>query len=638
MLHTNKRFVVFFLLLFAVLNLAFATTYRIVDYEFDVDGHTNKWALANRVKGSDESFDSIEALESALESKRQTLWNTNLFTTVKCYWKEVAVYDEYVDVIAVIEVTDTGQYILVPYPKYDSNTGFSLGLRYKNNNVFGTLGKASVSLDWDQNGSDFDNSSFELEAPISNVLLSNGSVINMNVTGNYSVDSPDDAELNFSTGISNLKIKDVTLAGSFAIDYKHGTKNFDEFETALSASGFRFNEVYLDTSLSSELYFNSSITSSYIKPVVTVRNIKLGDKVTVSDTIAYNTVPKDSEKLWSFTTDEINNVTTFGIQSDVIKGLSVTAEETFDILEKSQYYRLSVGFNPLPKVSSTTTLKGYSSEAHDFYAFNVSQGFSTSFTVPYVKLNAVPFVTFINKNAESYEVTPRAWEIDTGITVSGGSINRISSGETYFAFRDNFRTGITTLAQAMMIWEPEKDPDVILRGAITAFWHPFKNFNPSFRLYAAAAADPIAWFDQASGNTYAGVSTYSFSGYTMTKDTLNSLIRGVRLDSDEIQTTYTTNYMGFFSTNLTTSFLYFEDFGHLYISPFLDAAVFSNDFSESYETVAGAGLEGYLIMDNHTSYPIRASVGFDLESLVKKFQGEDVSIGFEIFIGLGLLY
>lgn len=636
MYRSSKRIIAFILLSVIVLGAVFAS-YRIVDYDFMIDGSTKKWALSNRVKGSDEVFETQEALEAALDAKRQILWNTNVFTSVKCSWEEVQTVGDTTDVIAVIEVADSGSYIILPYPKYDSNTGFSLGLRYKNNNVLGTLGTAAVSVDWVQNGTGFDASTFEFEVPFENILLSNGSSLYFDITGNYNLADPDDGKIDFSTGINNFKISDVTLDGSLGISYVYEGNTFDKLTGSLSAKGFNVGGIYLDASASALLNYKSDIDDSNIVTALSLRKIEIG-RLSIADTLTYTLAPSDNVDIRSLTSAKLINATTFGIQSDKIKDLVVGTEGGFNFAEDYQYLTVSFAFSPVEKITSTTSVTGNNSDDHGFYALKVSQSFSSSLKILNDKLTVTPTVTLINKNGSDYDLSPRAWELDSSIIVSGGDINRVSSGETYFAFRDNFRKGIKTEAQAMLLWNMDQEADFIIRGAATAFFHPLKNFNPSFRVYAAAAVDPIDWFNQADGSTYANANTYSFFDYTMTKETLNSLVRGVRLDSDKIQNAPKTNYMGYFSMNLTSSFLYFEDFGHLYVSPFLDAALFTNNIANSYELVSGVGVEAFMIMDSHASYPIRVSVGFDLEDLVDKFKGKDVSLGYEIFVGLGFLY
>ncbi len=637
MFRSSKRIMVFVLLAAVVLS-AVSASYKIVDYEFRIDGSTKRWALLSRVKGSEDVFESVDALEEALNEKRQELWNTNVFSSVKCSWEELETVGDLVNVKAVFDVVDSGSVIILPYPKYDSNTGFSLGLRYKNKNVLGTLGAASVSVDWVQNGEGFDKSTFEFEVPVEDILLSNGSSLFFDLSGNYNMADPENGKTSFSTGIKNLVFSDITFDGSVGIAYLYGEKTFDNYSVNLSAKGIKVGRFYLDTSVNALLNFKSEVMKSKVVSSVSLRKIEFGN-VSITDTLTYTAAPT-VEDMRSLSSAKLVNTMNFGIKSDRIKDLSVGTEVGLLFTDSSQYYTLSFAFSPINKITSTSKVTFYTSEGHGFYGIKASEALSSSFNVRILnkKLTVTPSVELINKNAETYAMGKRAWELDSSISVSGGSINRVSSGESYFAFRDNFRTGIKAEAQAEMVWNLGQNPDLIVRGAATVFLHPLKNFNPSFRFYAAAATEPIQWFNQKDGSKYANADLYSFSGYTMTKDTLNDLVRGVRLESEEIQSTYKTNFMLYFSMNLTSSFLYFEDFGHMYISPFLDVALFSNNFANSCEMVSGVGVEGYLIMDSHASYPIRVSLGFDLEDLIDKAKGKTTSLDYEVFVGLGFLY
>jgi hypothetical protein len=51
------------------------------------------------------------------------------------------------------------------------------------------------------------------------------------------------------------------------------------------------------------------------------------------------------------------------------------------------------------------------------------------------------------------------------------------------------------------------------------------------------------------------------------------------------------------------------------------------------------GIEGYGILDRFRSYPIRASVGFNLDYLAEHLRGERAFMDtLEITMGMGLLY
>nr|MCR4676702.1 hypothetical protein [Sphaerochaetaceae bacterium] len=346
---------------------------------------------------------------------------------------------------------------------------------------------------------------------------------------------------------------------------------------------------------------------------------------------------------WSFIPYYVDNITSLSIPSDVLKSLSISLEGYMNFPSNNQF--LEVGFSFVPGANITAKTDVYLDfvDGKGLSAVSVYENLSTSFKIS-KSLTLSPSMRLTNLNYSSYSLSDRVWLYRAGVTLSGGQINRVSSGEDYYAFRDNFRTGIKLDAEARILWNnifssSVSDPDLIARAAVTAFFMPTKTFNPSFRFYVAGAVDAIKWFNQYSGSYYAVANLYTFSDYTMTPSTLNSIVRGVRLDNEEIDGGgYESRFMGYFSANLTTAFLYFEEFGHLYVSPFIDAVVFTTEFGDDTELISGVGLEGYLIMDSHASYPIRASLGFNLESIIDKFKGGTDPLEYELFIGLNFLY
>jgi len=98
----------------------------------------------------------------------------------------------------------------------------------------------------------------------------------------------------------------------------------------------------------------------------------------------------------------------------------------------------------------------------------------------------------------------------------------------------------------------------------------------------------------------------------------------------------------------TLMFVKFNNFAEGFISLFFDLGMFTKsaavpnniitfDDIHIFKTV---GVEGYGILDRFRSYPIRASVGFNLDHLVEHLSGTRIAkdIEFEITMGMGLLY
>jgi hypothetical protein len=97
-------------------------------------------------------------------------------------------------------------------------------------------------------------------------------------------------------------------------------------------------------------------------------------------------------------------------------------------------------------------------------------------------------------------------------------------------------------------------------------------------------------------------------------------------------------------------FIKFKGFAEGFMSAFMDIGVFTPtvDTGSGSNTVTQddliifktVGVEGYGIMDKFPSYPIRGSLGFNLDDVISHFKGDMAfsDIEFELTIGMGLHY
>lgn len=98
----------------------------------------------------------------------------------------------------------------------------------------------------------------------------------------------------------------------------------------------------------------------------------------------------------------------------------------------------------------------------------------------------------------------------------------------------------------------------------------------------------------------------------------------------------------------TLMFVKFKGFAEGFISAFMDLGLFtpattsgSNSITEDdLILLKTVGIEGYGILDKFPSYPIRASLGFNVDDVAQHLAGEIGfnDIEFELFIGMGLHY
>jgi len=200
----------------------------------------------------------------------------------------------------------------------------------------------------------------------------------------------------------------------------------------------------------------------------------------------------------------------------------------------------------------------------------------------------------------------------------------------------NFRKGMDFLIHGEGTWYPKrtfegrpyKDADDNSFWLETMFsWFPILNswFNPSLRITGVLSS----------------VNKYFLPDYE--DERLPDYIRGIRDDnayvldaSDKINNSWSRAMV--LNCNLTTKFITFGNFAHTYANPFVDVALVNDTNNLDGGTakwLVGAGLEGIVILDRYPAYPIRASLGFNMEDVYKKIQGKlSGSVEYELYVGL----
>lgn len=161
-----------------------------------------------------------------------------------------------------------------------------------------------------------------------------------------------------------------------------------------------------------------------------------------------------------------------------------------------------------------------------------------------------------------------------------------------------------------------------LEGHATWFLFASKHFNPSLRFTGFVSDAKKAFLPSDSGEDLADY----FRGILQSNDLLSA-------DSD--------TYVAVLNLNLSFAFITLKNFAHTYASPFVDIGVLNDpDNAGKPLVLATAGAEGYVIFDKFPSFPIRGSLGVNLQD-VKKAIDHEISmhdVGFEISIGMGLFF
>jgi hypothetical protein len=122
--------------------------YYIRNIEYNITGRTRRFALADYgefIEG--ERLYGRTKLEQYIQEKTQTLINQRILEEVRIdYTLADAGEDGSVPVDLLVTTVDTWNIIIIPYPQYDSNTGFELTLKGRDYNFLGTMNPLRIDL------------------------------------------------------------------------------------------------------------------------------------------------------------------------------------------------------------------------------------------------------------------------------------------------------------------------------------------------------------------------------------------------------------------------------------------------------------------------------------------------------------
>ena len=145
----SRRLGIYFVFLF--FSLLYAEEYRITSVRYDIKGMTRKYALATTVPvDTARVFPDRTALEQYLTDLLTQLKNQRVLeeATVTPFFG-VEDSDGIIPVQLFISTKDTWNIIGLPYPKYDSNSGFIFKLKIKDYNFFGSMRTLSGDISYE---------------------------------------------------------------------------------------------------------------------------------------------------------------------------------------------------------------------------------------------------------------------------------------------------------------------------------------------------------------------------------------------------------------------------------------------------------------------------------------------------------
>lgn len=215
-----RNFLKIFIFIILGINPLFSESYILRNITYNVEGSTRESVLAHYLSiETGTSFKNKQEVQDYIDKKNQEILNQRTLSGgVITPSFEIQNDADIVYVDLEVDVKDTWNYVALPYPKVDSNTGFQFGFRAKNYNFLGGMETLSLSVDYLQlvdGGSEY---SFGTDFKIPFYL--GGFTWNYN----FSEDMTISAEFPFknatSTGLSvNIPLEHIHLVASVNQEY-----------------------------------------------------------------------------------------------------------------------------------------------------------------------------------------------------------------------------------------------------------------------------------------------------------------------------------------------------------------------------------------------------------------------------------
>ena len=564
-----------FLVILLALSQLFASTYRIRSYSFE-SKKTTKGVLSEFVGAPGATFETKEDLDAFLADKRQQLYNKRIFLEVLFTYELTETSPDVFDADVVFHISDAKTFLIVPFPKYDSNYGLSLKLKAKDTNFLGTFTTLDANLEYTQRNNSFDEGQLDWDLTVDALRIKDAK-LSFSQYGGLNYQNWYNSNAGFSADVSNVKIGSVGLSGSLAFNL--GPEGYERTDNW----SLRNIEAVLGTSV--------DFTG-----------------VGLSNTVKFKMVPKSNSEFYILTPESISDSASLSFKNPRLKGATLGTTISYNFFSKlfktdSVFsFKYEELFGITAKVYLYTEQTGF---VDGLSLIRPGIGASKSFSL-FGKIAFTPSLDvylpyrFTSKSLDLYVVTT--------LPFSYGRIDWVDN---------NFRKGFTFSLSA------------------TDTYYIFSGYNKISASGSAAVHYPVAsWFNPSARLNF----MFSNELLDINKDNVYSWnMRGIRDDNGKINLNRTFGMT--FNLDLMLNFIRIEDFCSTYAVPFMDLFLGSNA-DGSIEKLVTVGAEGIIILDSHPSYPIRGSLGFNALDLASWSRGElDFNeVEFELFIGLYFLY
>ncbi|MDD6840839.1 MAG: hypothetical protein PUD65_06000 [Spirochaetales bacterium] len=582
----------------------YAGSIKVSGYNIEIIGKTKEEVVRNLIVPEEvEYFDSEDDLLSALNDKRQVLENKRVFTSVS-YEYEIIDSEAYVR----FEIIDAKSFLIIPFPKYDSNYGLKLGAKMWNRNLFGTLTSLDGTLfvtikDWNWSRPEI----------YGNVSLGNLSI------GSTKLSLELEAEGSVGETLSDyslyMDVSNIPLFLNSWLDVTYSLSSVDSGDVKnnifLSLGGIKLNKVEVTPSFKSVFYKNEA-NKNYLLPSISVKAIELGGVgLEFNETIKIST--KEYEN--SYSPEYLLHEDTISFNGGMLKDFSLSNtvkykfKNGYDFLNEIKYNLNSV-FSL--HVAEDIYMSGDGSIRH----FDSGVGVGESIKLGKNFELSSKLLSYIRSYSNG-DYTP-LYTLD--VSLKGANIKWIG----------NYREGVSANISIKEAWEIKSGDikaDFEKNGLydhmeVSLFKLLGEWFNPSARVLV----NSYLRNDPDEDNSF----IWGSSG------TLGDELRGIRndsvSDSNLLAIVANFNLLSYFPMPSIFSFV------DCYANVFFDYGLVKNSVSSLIKQYYGVGVEGIGILKSYPSYPIRVSLGFDVSKLMKWIEDRESMDFYEIYLGMGFLF
>ena len=382
--------------------------------------------------------------------------------------------------------------------------------------------------------------------------------------------------------------------------------------------GVKLGSVGLTPSLN-VVYYDKSPASSYYVPSLSTSGISIGNiGISFSDSAKFIHVGENKELKPKYVT----HVTNLAFNGDFLHGVSFSNTTTYYPLaaeNATDLYFYNTASYSLSDVSTLYLMENIATatDTNKVSYFDTGVGLSQ-------RINIGSKVSVTPKLSEYLRIYPT----ESGLEYARYYILEASTSGNYVNWVGNYRNGIEYRATISEAWMQKynvreafgEKGGVFDHFEVSAYKLLWGWFNPSVRVIFNYAVNK-------------GGYGYIFGS---SASTLAEELRGIRnnqvADSNMLAFVANINLLSYFP--LPSFFSFFD----AYANVFFDYALVKRDLATPAENFYGIGFEGIGILKDYPSYPIRLSVGFDLEQLVEYINHGGSKGFYEIYFGMGFLF